>query len=513
MMEQLRQEYAELLAIHLECPEELHLFEAYTFGKKCAEKGIPASEVINSHFEILENGEVPLGEERVLDSQEFLLETILAIAASSSSVIEATMPEKVLAVLYNEAATRFRELREVKERLRVSESKYRELYDEAMAMLCSIDQNGSITICNNTMAKNLGYEKEDLIGKQVATILSPECVERVWNKESGSLRGQEEVECLLLKRDGQAIRALVQAKAVFSEDVMPSHFDFTCRDITERKRAEEEQEKLHEQLRQAQKMESIGRLAGGVAHDFNNMLSIILGYTEMALDGMEPALPLFARLHEIRKAAERSANLTQQLLAFARKQTVAPKVIDLNKTVDGMLKMLRRLIREDIDLSWLPGSGLWPVKIDPLQIDQILANLCVNARDAITGVGKLTIETENTVFDEAYCAEHAGFVCGEYLLLAVSDDGCGMNKETLEKIFEPFFTTKGAGKGTGLGLATVYGIVKQNSGFMNVTSEPGHGTTFRIYLPRHKGEANCIPEEGAPAHATRGDQTILLVED
>ncbi len=173
------------------------------------------------------------------------------------------------------------------------------------------------------------------------------------------------------------------------------------------------------------------------------------------------------------------------MLAFARKQTIAPKVLDLNETVEGMLKMLRRLIGEDIDLAWLPGKDLWPVKMDPSQIDQILANLCVNARDAIADVGKITIETGIVTFDEAYCADHAGFVPGEYVLLAVSDDGCGMDKETMDKMFEPFFTTKEVGKGTGLGLATVYGIVKQNNGFINVYSEPGKGTTFKIYLPRH----------------------------
>ncbi|MCD4653305.1 PAS domain S-box protein, partial [bacterium] len=232
----------------------------------------------------------------------------------------------------------------------------------------------------------------------------------------------------------------------------------------ERKRMEKEREKLQSQFIQAQKMESMGRLAGGVAHDFNNMLGVIIGYTEMAQDKVNPDQSLFADLQEIRMAADRSANLTRQLLAFARKQTVAPRVLDLNDTVEGMLKMLRRLIGEDIDLAWMPGTGLWPVKVDPSQIDQILANLCVNARDAIAGVGKMTIETGNTTLDESYCASHAGFVPGKYVLLSVSDSGCGMDEETSNKSFEPFFTTKKMGKGTGLGLSTVYGIVKQNNG-------------------------------------------------
>jgi len=271
---------------------------------------------------------------------------------------------------------------------------------------------------------------------------------------------------------------------------------------------------LEAQLRQAQKMESIGRLAGGVAHDFNNMLGVIIGYTELALEEMDPDQPLSLPLHEIRKAALRSADLTRQLLAFARKQTVIPQVLDLNETVEGMLKMLQRLIGEDIQLTWLPGAGIWPVKVDPSQIDQVLANLCVNARDAITGTGRITIETRAVRFDEAYCAVHPGAVPGEYVLLAVSDDGCGMDQETLGKLFEPFFTTKEMGKGTGLGLATVYGIVKQNGGFVTVASERGHGATFHIYLPRHVAAgAEGMREEGQAVPVASGHETVLLVED
>jgi PAS domain S-box-containing protein len=287
----------------------------------------------------------------------------------------------------------------------------------------------------------------------------------------------------------------------------------TYLDITERKQAEEEQEKLQSQLNQAQKMESVGRLAGGLAHDFNNLLGVILGRADLALEQLDPAQPLHADLMEIRTAAQRSADLTRKLLAFARRQSVAPQVLDLNEIVESMLQMLRRLIGEDLDLVWLPGAGCWPVKVDPSQIDQILANLCVNARDAIADVGKVTIETGNRVFDEADCVNHPCFISGEYVLLAVSDDGCGMDRETLACIFEPFFTTKGVGEGTGLGLATVYGIVKQNDGFINVYSEPGSGTRFTIYLPRHKGKAGPVPRERAEVPARRGHETILLAED
>ncbi|MFH0997347.1 MAG: PocR ligand-binding domain-containing protein [Pseudomonadota bacterium] len=270
---------------------------------------------------------------------------------------------------------------------------------------------------------------------------------------------------------------------------------------------------LESQLLQAQKLESVGRLAGGVAHDFNNMLGVILGFTELAMDKVDPALPLFAALQEIRKAAERSADLTHQLLAFARKQTISPRVLNLNETVGGMLSMLRRLIGEDIDLAWLPDKNLWPVKVDPSQIDQILANLCVNARDAIADVGKVTIEMGNVTIDEAYCTDHPGFFPGDFVMLAVSDDGHGMDKDTLNKVFEPFFTTKEIGRGTGLGLATVYGTVKQNSGFINVYSEPGHGTSFKIYLPRYAVKSEQTPKESPAAPVVRGHETILLVED
>jgi nitrogen-specific signal transduction histidine kinase/CheY-like chemotaxis protein len=270
---------------------------------------------------------------------------------------------------------------------------------------------------------------------------------------------------------------------------------------------------LEAQLHQSQKMEAVGRLAGGVAHDFNNMLAVIAGHADMALEQTAPYSALHADLLEIQKAAQRSADLTRQLLAFARKQTIAPKVLDLNAIIAGMLKMLGRLIGEDIDLLWKPANPLWPVNMDPAQIDQILVNLVVNARDAIAGVGKIAIETGQVVFDGAYCQTHAGFVPGSFVLLAVSDNGRGMDKEILAQIFDPFFTTKPPGQGTGLGLATVYGIVKQNHGFINVYSEPGEGTTCKIYLPRHASDQVDTGPTRAPVVAPTGAETVLLVED
>jgi two-component system, cell cycle sensor histidine kinase and response regulator CckA len=287
----------------------------------------------------------------------------------------------------------------------------------------------------------------------------------------------------------------------------------TVQDVTQRVRDEKEHQELQEQLAQAQKMESVGRLAGGVAHDYNNMLSVIMGYAELAKEKVRTDDPLHSDLTEILKAARRSTDITRQLLAFARKQTIAPKVVDLNAIVESMLRMLGRLIGEDIDLVWRPGKQLWPIKIDPAQVDQVLANLCVNARDAIAGTGKVTIETHNFNCDKAYCEIHAGFFPGDFVSLTVSDEGCGMDRETLNSIFEPFFTTKGVDEGTGLGLATVYGIVKQNNGFINVYSEPGKGTAFRLYLPRFIGDKPrsmiARPVETPTSHG----ETLLLVED
>jgi signal transduction histidine kinase/CheY-like chemotaxis protein len=292
-----------------------------------------------------------------------------------------------------------------------------------------------------------------------------------------------------------------------------NNYTTVTRNITEHKLAEKDKEILTTQLMQAQKMEAVGQLAGGVAHDFNNMLGVITGYSEMILEQLDPSQQFYAELEEIQKAARRSADLTRQLLTFARKQTVAPKVLDLNQTIEGMLKMLRRLIGENIDLIWMPGSGLWPINMDPSQIDQILANLFVNGRDAIAGVGKLTVETKNASFDKEYCATHDGSLPGDYVRITVSDTGCGMDKETLAHIFEPFFTTKEVGEGTGLGLATVYGAVKQNNGFINAYSEPGLGTTFTIYIPRHV-ETTAEPQVTASTEpVVRGNEIVMLVED
>ncbi|WP_022666100.1 hybrid sensor histidine kinase/response regulator [Desulfospira joergensenii] len=405
------------------------------------------------------------------------------------------------------------------EELRESEERLQLVMEGSQLGYWDWDIQTGVVKRNRYWAEMLGYTLKEIeyTVKQWTDLHHPDDCAAAWKSIQDHLDGKTSVhriEYRMRAKNGQYKWILDQARIVKNDDEgKPVRMTGTHTDITERKREEKEREKLQAQLAQAQKMESIGRLAGGVAHDFNNMLSVILGHTEMALEYVGPEQPIHADLQEIQKAAQHSADITRQLLAFARKQAVAPVVLDLNDTVEGMLRMLRRIIGEDIDLSWQPGKELPRVRIDPSQIDQILANLCVNARDAIAGTGRLTIETGSAAFDKDYCAQHRGFTPGNYVLLTVSDNGCGMDKQTLDHLFEPFFTTKGVDKGTGLGLATVYGIVRQNNGFINVYSEPGCGTAFKVYLPRHQTKAEVLPDEVRDHPAGKGHETILLVED
>jgi PAS domain S-box-containing protein len=329
--------------------------------------------------------------------------------------------------------------------------------------------------------------------------------------------GLFDIEHRLIRRDG-TVRWLTTRSQTFFEggpgDRRPVRTVGAVRDITEQKLAEEERAKLQTQLVQAQKMESVGRLAGGVAHDFNNMLSVISGHVELSLERLDAAHPVHANLLEIQNAARRSADLIRQLLAFARRQAVVPRVLALNDVVEGSLSMLRRLIGESVELAWMPGGSLWPVQIDPSQVDQVLANLSTNARDAIHGVGRIEIRTANVVLDRASCARHEGSVPGDHVMLHVSDNGGGMDQETLAHVFEPFYTTKTGPHGTGLGLATVYGIVKQNRGFIEVESHAGRGTTVSILLPRAHGRVPDAWQGATPASGPKtGNETVLLVED
>ena len=366
---------------------------------------------------------------------------------------------------------------------------------------------------NPAICRFLGYSEEELLSLAIPAIHPEEKLSDVLSGLAGQISGENplspDVPCL--RRDGAVVYADVNA--VFIEIAGRRCLAGFFRDITDRKRAEEESDQLGKQLLQAQKMESIGRLAGGVAHDYNNMLNVIMGYTEMAMETVDRDLPLYNELSEVLAAARRSSDITRQLLAFARKQTILPVVLDLNDAVAGMLKMLQRLIGEDINLSWHPKTGLWLVKIDPAQVDQILANLCVNARDAIRDVGRITIATDNVTLDEDYCLSHPACSPGDYVVLTVGDTGCGMDQETLERIFEPFFTTKEIGKGTGLGMSTVYGIVKQNGGLISIDSEPGKGTAITIYLPRYLSEAKAVTVEKKKELSRGRGETLLLVED
>lgn len=409
-------------------------------------------------------------------------------------------------------------------RIHESEERYRTLITGMSEGVVLQDSEGVVLTCNPVAEHILGLAHKDMVGRTAA--------DPRWGEihEDGSAFPEEENPALVALRTGlpqtdivmglkrpdeNLVWISINAQPLFRQgESKPYAVVVTFNDITERLHAEKEREDLQQQLQQTQKMESIGRLAGGVAHDFNNMLGVIIGSAELAQLQVSPEQKQLSKhLQEILNTAHRSADLTRQLLAFARKQTTIPKVVDLNESVDSLQKMLKRLISEDVTLSWAPGRDVWPVMVDPSQVDQILANLCVNARDAIKGAGTINIETSNEHLDAEFCAHHSEARPGDYVRLSVSDDGSGMDKDTMVKIFEPFFTTKGMGEGTGLGLSTVYGIVEQNKGFIDVDSELGRGTVFNIYLPRHEGSSRKESGEDKTAHFIHGHETILLVED
>jgi two-component system, cell cycle sensor histidine kinase and response regulator CckA len=375
-----------------------------------------------------------------------------------------------------------------------------------------IDEQARILYVNQETSRMLGYTREELVSLRVPDIDPDYSVERwpahwrdLQQKRSLMFPGHHRT------KDGRLVP--VEISANYFEYEGRGYNLALVRDTSERKQAEQERERMQAQLVQAQKMDSIGRLAGGVAHDFNNMLGVILGHAELILETLPHDSPVRAEAQQIGSAARRSADLTRQLLAFARKQAIVPKVLDLNDTVEGMLKMLRRLIGENVDVVWQPGRGLGRIKIDPAQVDQILANLLLNARDAIADKGRVVISTENVEVGPDACRGQTERIPGNYVKLSVNDDGAGIDPQTLTQIFEPFFTTKGIGQGTGLGLATVYGIVHQNAGFLDVKSEPGHGTTFFIYFPRHAGSDDRGPEPEPSKPERGGGETILVVED
>ncbi|MCE5243135.1 MAG: PAS domain S-box protein [Syntrophobacteraceae bacterium] len=411
------------------------------------------------------------------------------------------------------------ERKRMEKALQESELKYRTLFETASDTI-SLMEDGIIVDCNQATLSMLGCTvMEEVIGFTPAHF-SP------LRQPDGRLSGEKAAEYLAetiegrpqsfywqhIRRDGTAIDVEVSLNRVALGG--KTYVQTISRDITERKRADEEKQKLAEQLRQAQKMEAIGRLAGGVAHDFNNMLGVILGYAELLKSKLPPGDGLLCDVMEIERAGLRSRDITRQLLAFSRKQVVAPRKVEINALIDGMLKTLSKLIGEDVELRFLPGKGASPVLIDPAQVDQILVNLGANARDAMPNGGTLAIETAAVHLDEERCAEHLGVLPGAFVLLTVTDTGVGMEKELLQHAFEPFFTTKDSSRGTGLGLATVYGIVRQNGGFISVHSEPGCGTSFKIYLPRFTAGAEAEEQENASQPPVpSGSGTILVVED
>ncbi len=368
---------------------------------------------------------------------------------------------------------------------------------------------GRFISANKAQAEMLGYDSpEELtdsvtdIGTQVYT--NPDD----WDDFRKALKRQGDLanfECRFRRRDGSVFWVSINARAVADEAGEADYCQGFTTDISDRKLAEE-------QALQLRKSESLGQLAGDIAHDYNNMLSVIHGYTEVALEKVFPDDPLRGYLEEIQDAARRATFITRQLLAYSGKQAVDPQVLNLNDTLDDIMNMIQRLLGEEIEIVWAAGKNLWLIEMDPVQIDQIIAALCVNAGDAMDGSGKLTIETENVSIDEAYCANNTEARPGDYVMLAVTDEGHGMDRETRQNIFRPFFTTKGAGDHMGLSLATVYGIVRQNSGFIYVYSEPGQGSTFKIYLPRYADQPERIDRKEDEIPRGLGE-TVLVVED
>lgn len=405
------------------------------------------------------------------------------------------------------------ELRLARDALVMSEKRYRELVQSANSIILRMDTKGRVTFLNEFAQTFYGYSDDEILGKNILDAIVPE-------KDSlgrdltlmirDILRDPDRFpnnEYENIRKNGERVWVAWANKGIYDQDGRLVEILSIGNDITHQKL-------LEEQYRQAQKMEAIGLLAGGVAHDFNNLLGVIMGYSELCLTTIHKESPLYDNIEHIKNAGLRAATLVRQLLAFSRKQILDPRVMNLNTIISETEKMLRRLIGEDIQLESTLEPDLWPVRIDPSQLEQVILNLAVNARDAMPDGGRLTIRTANVTLDDSFAREQVEAVAGPYVLLEVADNGAGIDKDTLRRIFEPFFTTKEKGRGTGLGLATVYGIIKQSSGHISVRSRPRCGTTFSIYLPRVEevAEAERYPSAGADAYP-RGSETILLVED
>jgi PAS domain S-box-containing protein len=386
---------------------------------------------------------------------------------------------------------------------------YRATFDEALIGLAQTSVDGRFLLVNRRLCDLLGYTADELKDLDFMTISHPDEIAQDVDAKERLLAGaidRHTREKRYRRKDGSFVWTNLTVSLHRHVSGEPSYFIATIEDITERKRAEAEARQLH-------KMEAIGRLAGGIAHDFNNLLIAIVGYADLALNQLRAGDPVSRDLQEIRLAGQSAASLTRQLLAFGRKQMLQPEVLDLNIIVSRLNRLLKRLIGEHIRLEWRLASPLARVTADPGQIEQVILNLALNARDAMPRGGTLSIETANVELDAAYAADHPGAAAGPHVMLAISDTGIGMDRAVREHVFEPFYTTKEPGKGTGLGLATVYGIVKQSGGSIFVYSEPEHGTTFKIFLPRAEHAAEVVTVQPHPSGAVGGSETILLVED
>lgn len=398
------------------------------------------------------------------------------------------------------------ERKRTEQALRESEERYRKLFHSIAEPLFVYDRETLGFLAVNDMAVNeYGYSREEFLSMMIADIRLPGDVGSLWKEDAGT---DGKVQMCGVSRHRKKNGEIIEVEMSTYE------LEFSGRPAClVQARNVTEQRKLEEHVRQGQKMEAVGRLAGGVAHDFNNLLTVINGYSDLLRERLAADDPTRELLSEIHKAGERAGTLTRQLLAFSRQQVIEPKLLNLNSVVSDTEKLLRRLIGEDILLVTKLSPKLGRVKADPGQIEQVLMNLAVNARDAMPQGGNLTIETQMMHLDEHYCKGVADLSPGEYVMLAVSDSGCGMDQEVLARIFEPFFTTKNVGEGTGLGLATVHGIIKQSSGHIAVYSESGYGTTFKIFLPQASGPASGAQSDSKSMEMPEGTETLLLVED
>jgi len=393
--------------------------------------------------------------------------------------------------------------------LRASEERFRALVENSSDALLLIDAEGRITYVTPSSERHLGWPLKQMIGRSIFDFIHPDDREMVGVRMAETLNNPlGSVSQVVRFQHADGDWRIMEGVAVNRlDDPSVGAIVVNARDITERR-------KLEDQLRHAQKMDAVGQLAGGVAHDFNNLLTAILGYCSLILDEVPEGSPMRQDLIEIQSAGERAASLTRQLLAFSRRQMLQPQVVDINTLVRQLEKLLRRLISEDVELVTALASDLRPVRVDPASVEQILVNLAVNARDAMPLGGQLTIETANVEIDEAYTVTHVAMKSGPYVMMAVGDTGVGMDAALRARVFEPFFTTKERGRGSGLGLATVYGMVKQSGGYIWVYSEPGHGTVFKVYLPPARTRvAPRAADTGKLAGTAHGWETVLLVED